>query len=627
MAQQTDLYFILHSYSRKIDSPTFPVKDFIGFLERYAKQASEESGEWTRWTQDTGSQVWRELNQLEEDGKVLVTNEGSKPCIVMRHYYEELILEAYAKNEPAMPYPDEQFLGRTIPFTELKSMDTSGFLDYLKEGQDSSEGSQLVIKLVFPGPCGSALIPVCMIPMRILEYCMTKVKDYLLRHSNREYVQHKIAFQLSGRDLHLKEFMDKIMSHPVTCLNDMKDGREVAFYFWAFFCSLVKNETGKTDDLLEDKGILQSVYIIEACNSFFKTRAARAKDVETALKNFEVELDKPPYYFSIDEMEKFKDNRGIPLLAQYSQEELDEHIRKRTTQPAKPDELPELLFVRVNGRNCLMRKNRLLTLCSKLLLDARPLVSKAISNRWTILVKDYRKEPAMENDEAFCLLITHYLKDFAPLLLSILKDPRLFLIHEEVDATKKGIPEASRLFEKNTLLPINTLLALRQREILNEIKLLLPFWYTFPLLGKIIHFFQNLGKKKQIVEKIEDESRPVPSGEAVRRDLQTTAREAAEQLVPGNFTLDSYLNEVAARWSQLLDKQAQKSLVSDVNALVRDKLRYMSRFPKTASRDTLDTMAQSIIASSSGLHVITDQHSLFLYIKLYLVKLITSHKG
>jgi hypothetical protein len=627
MAQQTDLHSILRSYARRIGTPAFELKEFIGYLERYAKRAGAEDSEWARWARDTGSQVWKELNQLEENKSILVTDKDNKPGIVLCRYYEELVLEAYAKNEPAMPYPDEQLMGKTIPPEELKIMDTAGFMDYLKEGMEIPGDNQLVIKLIFPAPCGFAFIPVCMVPLKILEYCMTKVKSYLLRHSNREYVQHKIAFMLAGRrDLHLKEFMDKIMTHPETCINDMKDGREVAFYFWAFFCGLAKNEIAKADNLLEEKGILQSVYIIEACNSYFKTKAARVKEIETALKNFEVELDKPPYYFSLEDVKKFKDNQGVLLLSLYTQEDLDAHIRKRTTEPAKPDELPELLFVRVDNHNCLMRKYQFLTLCSRLILEARPLISKAITNRWTILVKDYRKEPAMDHDEPFDQLILYYLKKSAPFLLNLLKDPRLFLIYEEVNASKKGIPEASRFFEKNSLLPFHILLALRQKELLGEIKLLLPGWYMLPVLGKIIHFFQGLGKKKETVEKIEDEARPVPAGEA-RRDLQSTAKEAAEQLVPGNFTLDSYLDELAIRWGQLLDKKAQKVLVTDVNTLVRDKLRYMSRGPKTVRRDMLDTMAQSIVSSSSSLHEIKDQHSLLLYVKLYLAKLITSRKG
>jgi hypothetical protein len=626
MAQQTGLYFVLNSYARQIESPLFEVKDFIGFLERYAKQAAGNSSEWARWAENTGSKVWKELNQLVEEGKVVITNDEKRPFIKICRYWEDLVLEAFEKNEPATPFPDEKFFGNSIPSEEVRSMDMAGFLDYLKEDPESPESSPLILRLSFPSPSGYAIIPACMVPLRLLECCMVKIKDYFVRHGNREYVQHKIAAQLAGRDLHLKEFMNKITMHPLNCINDMKDGREVAFYFWAFFCGLVKSELTKNEELLEDRGVLQSVYIIEACNNFYKSKAARIKDLETALKNFEVELDQPPYYFSMDEVEKFKDSRGVPLLNQYSMEELDAHIKKRTTEPPKPDELPDLLFIRINGRQCLMRKHRLLTLCSKLIAEARVVVAKAISERWAILMKNYQKEAAMNDEDAFDRLILHYLRDCAPLLLTLFKDPRLLLVHEEEEASRRGIPESSRLFYKNSLLPFHTLLMLRQKEISNDVKLLLPVWYYFPVLGRIIHFFQAIGKKQETVEKIEDEPKPVPVSE-VKRDLRAAAKETESQLVPGGYTLDSYLNELAIRWGQKLDRYAQKTLVSDVNTLVRDKLRYMKRYPKTVSRETLDAMARSIIESSSGLHEIKDQNSLLSYVKLYLVKLISTGKS
>ncbi|MDR2073685.1 MAG: hypothetical protein LBP60_09680, partial [Spirochaetaceae bacterium] len=80
------------------------------------------------------------------------------------------------------------------------------------------------------------------------------------------------------------------------------------------------------------------------------------------------------------------------------------------------------------------------------------------------------------------------------------------------------------------------------------------------------------------------------------------------------------------RWGKLLNKQAKSNLVEDVNSLVRDRLRHMRRFQKnaTVNRDTLDKMTGSIIESASGLRNIGEQNALFLYIKLYLVKLLTS---
>jgi hypothetical protein len=66
--------------------------------------------------------------------------------------------------------------------------------------------------------------------------------------------------------------------------------------------------------------------------------------------------------------------------------------------------------------------------------------------------------------------------------------------------------------------------------------------------------------------------------------------------------------------------------VEDVNSLVRDRLRQMLRFQKSAvvNSDSLDKLANAILDGSTGLQKISEQNALFLYIKLYLIKLLVN---
>jgi hemolysin-activating ACP:hemolysin acyltransferase len=220
-----------------------------------------------------------------------------------------------------------------------------------------------------------------MIPCTILETGLIKVRNYLLKHGNREYMQHKLAPQLIGKEDHLREIIDQVMTHPLNCITDIEDGREAAFYFWAYFCNQARRDLASKNELLADEyGALQAVYLIEVCNSFFKARAAKAKEVELAFKNFELELEKPPYYFSRETIAKFKDNKGVPLLGRYTQEGLEAYIKKRITEPPAPDELPELLYFRTgDGTNWLIKKSKLLPLCARLFAETRLLVIKSVS--------------------------------------------------------------------------------------------------------------------------------------------------------------------------------------------------------------------------------------------------------
>ncbi|GHV84792.1 hypothetical protein AGMMS50230_04000 [Spirochaetia bacterium] len=598
---------------------------FIPFLEKYAKRIYGEKPEWTRWIEETGTKVWTEANHLEEEGKIIITG-GDMNRVQLCYYYAEQIKEAYrnADEDSIMPFPDEESLKITIPPEQLKPLDIRMDLPrYLEEPQEEMVP---IIKLVFANDRGSALVIAPMIPLTLLEFSLLKVRNYLLRHGNKEYIQHKLAPQFTGREEHLREILDQIMIRPSDCLNDLKNGREVSFYFWASFCNLVRIDLNQKNELLpEEIGAIQAVSIIEVCSSFFKNRTTKTKEIELAFKNFELELEKPPYYFSRDAITRFKDNKGVPLLGQYTQAGLDAYIKKRVTEPVTPNELPDLLyFYTDDGASWLVKKTKLLSLCVRLLAEARLIIIKIISKRWKKLLKDFRRENAMDDDREFERLIASYVDEYAPVLKALLGDRKLYLVHEEMKNSKRSIPESSRLFDRDELLPLRVLLLLKRRQLLSDTKLLMPFWYTLPIISQLAAFFMNLWKKKKVTR---DEKEVYKEKEdPMRERLRNTALEAKVHLVPENQTLDSYLDELSSRWRKLLNKQAWDNLVEDVNSLIRDRLRNILRIQKhnTVNRSTLDKLTTSIINSSAGLQKISDQKALFLYIKVYLVKLFIS---
>ena len=252
------------------------------------------------------------------------------------------------------------------------------------------------------------------------------------------------------------------------------------------------------------------------------------------------------------------------------------------------------------------------------------MIIRVISRRWKKMLKEFRREEAMEDDREFEKLIIVLIKEYAPMLRTLLKDRKLYLIHEETQASARGIPESSRLFNRDELLPLRVLLLLKRRQLLSDVKLMMPFWYSLPIISQLVAFFAGLGKKKKLQAKQEtpDEERE----EDPLAALRSSAEEVEARLVPRGRSLDSYLDELVSRWGRLVNKQARDNLVEDVNSLLRDKLRQMIRLQKNAvvNRNTLDKMTGSIMDSSPGLQKIGEQNALTLYIKLYLVKLLKS---
>ena len=625
MPQKTDMYSVLYSYARKNQSAQINIETFIFFLEKYSQRVCEEKPEWKRWTEDTGPKVWMELSRLAEEEKITLINNEKGNQLYFSHYFIEIIKEIYRSpdDDSDIPFPDERTLNVEIPQDLLKPLRLpEDFINYLKEPQ---EEILPIIKLVFPDNNGSALVLSPMISLTLLNYSALKIRNFLLKPGNKEYIQRKITTLLPGKDDYLRETFAKIMTRPEDCVNDLIGGWEFSYYFWAHFCNLVRLDLGKKGELLiEETGALQAVYIMEACNSFYKAKFTKNKEIELAFKCFEREMELPPYYYTKETIAAFKDSKGTPLLGQYSQHELDAYIKKRISEPATPTELPDLLYFNINANTTwLIKKSKLLPLCARLLGEARPIIIKAVSKRWRKLIKEFRRESAMDNDRDFERLIADYVLEHAPALCILFDDRRVYLVHEEIERDNKKIPESIRFFNKDELMPFHVLLILKRKEIVSDVKLLLPFWYTLPVISTIIALFSSLGKKKNKKYK-EDESVKTKSSENQLKQLSENAVQLKEKIIPKDYTLDTYLIELSSRWGFLVDKKAKENLVNDVNSVVREKLRHLLRTQRIAelSNKTLDNLANSIMDSSHGLHKIKEHNALFVYVRLYIIKLL-----
>jgi hypothetical protein len=638
MAQTTDLYPILRAYANKNNSPYIDIETFIYFLETYSKRKASEQPEWAKWTQDTGVKFWSEMAGLVESEKCVLMADTPEGRIYMPFYYADLLVEAYRSIDDSadMPFPSEETLRITMPENQVRicnvGSDLAPFFEKDKDSPDQQDSQPPIIKLLFPDGSGSALVLAPMIPRRLMEMALLKIRHYLRSHGNKEYALHKLGPQLQGREKQLRAILDQLLIRPLDCLNAMESFGDFVWLFWAYFCSLVKNDIKKKKETLtEDIAAIQAVYIIEVCNSFFKARAVKEREREIAFRSLEMRLEKPPCYFTLEEITKFTNDKGVLLTSLYSPEELETYIKKRTTE-SKDKELPEWLILQgKKGERWYIKKEKLLSLCAKLLIDTRPLIKQGITKRWMKLIRNFQKEAAMEKDLDFDRLLAAYTARINPVLTALLADQKLFFVYEETERTQGVIPPSSRIFKGGKLIPMNLLYVIRRKDILTDAKILLPFWYSVPFLAAIIAFFKNLrkkkGQKKPAGGDMELEEESGSEGNDAR-DIQNAARDMEARMVPQGQTLDSYLAELETRWSRLLDKQARQNLVDDVNALVRDNLRQTIRIrkKKQISPENLSEMATALINRTPALRELSGQDSLHLYLELYMVKLLLTFK-
>jgi hypothetical protein len=654
MAQATDLYPILKAYANKKNSPYINIEEFITFLETYSARKAPEQPEWLRWTGDTEVKFWSEMARLVESERCTLTTDTTEGRIYMPHLYVDLLREAYHSIDDTadLPFPNEESLRITIPGDQVQVVKLESEMGPFFEGPRDSRGAPaslqkipapetgpgesnalpLIIKLIFPEGYGSALILAPMIPRRLMESALLKIRHYLRSHGNREYALHKLSAPLQGREKQLHEIFDQIAVRPLDCLGGMESFGDFAWLFWAHFCTLVKNDIKKKKEILtEDLAALQAVFVIEIGSGFFKARAVKQREREIAFRSLELRMEKPPYYYTIDEIRQFTNDKGVLLTGLYSPEELTAYLKKQVAGSGSDgnNDLPEwLIFQSKKNEHWYIKKEKIPPLCTKLIYDTRLLIQKEITGRWTTMIKEFRTEEAMEKDASFEKLLGACTAALCPVLSALLEDPKLRFVSEEMERYQKVIPPSFRIFKGGKLIPPSLLYDLRRRDILSEARLLLPFWYSIPILAAIIAFFKKLGKKTEAPQKAEEEIVVEEDTRAREGDIQTIARNLAHELVPPEQSLDEYLADLETRWSRLLNKQARQNLIEDVKALARDQLRHTLRLhkKKKISREGLDEIAVGLVSHTPALRNLGARDSLRLYLELYMVKLLMNFK-
>jgi len=628
MTQRTDLYSILISYANKNNSPYVDINIFLEHLGKYAKKQSADQPEWLKWVDNRNVKFWAEVSALAEENKCELISDAGDGCIYMPHFYLDIIGDSYsdADKDIDMPFPSEESLKIILPENQFKTLSSAEDVNFYLN--DPQETDLPILKIVFPHGFGSALVLASLFPKRLMEMAILKIRNYLQHGGNKEYALRKLSPQLQGKENFLREQLNQLLVRPMETCKAVEDGKELTYIFWAHFCILVKNDIKKKKDYLSDDiAVLQSVYIVEVLGGYYKSLANTRQEEELAFRSLEAQLSKAPFLFTLEQILQFRNAYGLPLLGQYSKEGLDSWLKKMTTE-SKNNELPSLLIVEgLDERRYFCTKDKMLPLCFRLLADARRLVSEAVSKHWYSLYLDHKREPAMINDADFEKLLAKFTKKLCPTLAALLRDPKLLLIYDEIEKSRELSAIVVKIFNNGQLAPYSSLYLIQRKEMLTDIKLILPFWYSWPIITGIIAFFKQLFKRKEnIVLSRENDEVAVSMEKNRAAEIRTAAEELETTLVPEGHTMDSYLEELEGRWSQLIDKKARDNLIEDVRSLIRDHLRAYLKLQKKfqLTRKIVNQIASDAIIRSPTLSSLSGRDSLILYSELYLVKLLQS---
>jgi hypothetical protein len=638
MAQRTDLYSILMSYAGKHHSPYINIDIFIAFLEKYAGNHAGEQPEWKKWTDNANVKFWGEMNQLVDEGKCMFMEEGRKGQIYLVEFYADMIRQVYEMPDEnaGLPFPSEQSLRINIPQDQVRVIGIEAdMIDYLNKPQDTLLP---ILKITFPEDISPVLTLAPLLPRRFTETALLKIRHYLQNHNNKEYILHKLMPQFMGKETLLKETFKQVEMHPLDCLHYLETGGEFSLLFWLYFCNMIKTEIRRKDEpLAEDMAAFQSVYILNVITVYYKKKVMLEKEKEMAFASLQQQLNKEPFLHSMNDIISFTGANGKSLLGQYSEGELEEYLTRQTRESVN-QELPALLiFYKENDEQFFICKDKVLPLCINLLADVRPQVEKAISIRWQGMLQEFRREDAMDQDQDFEKLLEGFVNQFSPTISLFTGDKRFCLIHAELERHREPSPESPTIFSSNgTLLPFSDLLMLKRKTLLTDARLLLPFWYSIPILISIIAFFKNIrsgkGRRRSILKHdrpARGADKPEFADQVQWRALQSAARNYRSSIVPAGYTPESYMEELEDRWRKILDREEKNTLVENVRSLIRNKLRRALRQKqhKRITGKTFPSIADSIMMESPILEQLDTREAVNLYIQVYIIKLMENMKS
>ncbi len=635
MAAPSDLSVLLRLYTGKQDTPTIMFADFCEYLQKYARHYLEETPELVVYLEDTAGFVQSGLRKLEEDGRVIISadQKGRKTVFVPQFYIDKIIQRFKDLDEKAeVPFPLSNELPQGITSTFLKPIHiTTDFIMLIEKGERSNT---FLYQLIFPDETPPMLFPGSVSPEKLLDLALAKLRFFFRKDESRDYIQKRLMIANPGKELSVKDSLNQFLTRPSESIRNLKHAGD-AYLFWSYLCSFIRQDySKKTDKTPEEIALIQSVFITEYLNNYYRNKVQQDLQRETALKNLELAFQKPPYFYDMDNISRFSDSRGVPLLGQYQQTDLESFIREKTGVDQAPGSLPALLVFRTeSGNRYFVLKEKVIPLVIKLCGDNRKPIKDAIIRQWYQILTGYGMEMAMKNQVDFEKKLEEICRVSAPIMHAVLSSSFIPLMAAEGGMNNRGETEGFRMFNHGRLLPYSELLMLNRQELLTDTKILLPFWYTLPIISAIITFFRRPRRKK--IDRTNKRSHPAAESTAERDEtrgdvrlqrkieLKSAVSIIEKKLVPEGSTLEDEMALHLERWNRTLDPTSKSNLTEDVNSLIRDYVRRVVKTLKASTFDEarVDNLATTLV-DTPNLMKIKNRDALQLYVKLYIIYLV-----
>lgn len=626
MAVNVRLPDILRTYALRFNSPFVGISELTDYLRKYAQRNIAEKPDVASFIDISETRLLTELEALESEGKVELIDDKRKGKVVfVPFYFLDKVTRQYEmiREKPELPFP----LASAIPQNFSKR-----FLRYIRintdftELQPEPENDTFLYQLMFPDDTPPLIFPGNFSTDQMLDLAIAKLRFFFQKDELRDFIQKKLITANPGKEYSIRKFILTIQAHSSEAMYTLKKSGDVYLY-WSYLCSVVKQEfSKKTEKMSDEITILQAIFIIEYLNNYYRNKTQQSLQRETALKDLDLALQKPPYYFNKAAIVNFKDSRGVPLLGQYSQSDLEEYIQEKTGSDGDAN-LPDLLsFKTPDGERYYIMLDKTVPLIISLVNDNRKKLRDVCLKKWYQQLIRFEQSDAMHTDSAFNQLLKTLCAEYVPILYALLGAPFIPMLSADKRITEHQAAEIRRIFSRDRLLSYTDLFMMNRQELLTDAKILLPFWYTIPIISSIIAFFMRPKKARRSARMGNSKAESLPQQPGTT-NKKISPREIASELqaefIPANKSLQDCIIEQLDLWNTIIDPAIRKQNTDDVNSFIRDQVKIAHRtqsFTKLTS-DRIRNLADAIV-STPGLAKVKNKGALRLYTEYYILWLV-----
>jgi hypothetical protein len=620
MTQNLDFYELIRRYCLRNNSPYISIDTLVKFLKKNGARP-DAPPELRFWVDDTREKIFAEISRLSSDKKCVLQDETGGMRIFMPYFFIDKIEELYLTLDISSdkPFPNEENFSGKIPKEYVREISVeTGLIEYLAAPQNTLFP---VLKLIFPEKFGELIALSTQMKYRILEVALLKLKKSLQKNRMVDFYKQKLMVNFKGQEFRVSAFFNNIMLNHHECIKDIEEAGDFTFSSWLFLCPLIKTQvksTIKRNNQIypENIALYQAATLLLDFVNHYKIIAITRYNKEMAFAAVEEKMTEAPYMYGFNDILNFTATGGVRILQRYTEGDLQEWLKQKTAM--RDDKQPAILkFTGTDGVDFFVRKDRVFQLCSALVKDAQPKVKSEIIDHWTNLLREYRKDSAMEKEQNFDEIVKKALTLYAPKFITMLHDRKIFYLWKELAVESQDMSQADKFFSGENPAPLKKILRLKREDLLLYCKLSLPFWYSIPFIVSIASFLKYGIKKEK--KRVKDEKQ---NESETAKSFKAAAQKLAKELTPEELTLETYMANTIDRWNQLLNKWAREKLTQDVNKMIKDYIPYALKFfgRRNLNSALLNEIAERIINSNPDLSKIKNKNHLCLYIKLFIIK-------